>query len=90
MAKRPNLTKLPALRANLSVNQRDFWSVYSVTQSAGSRYESAKGNRAMPQPLAMLLWLHQTGRLTDQDLKKARTATSEFARTRPAARGARK
>ncbi len=49
-------------------NQKDFWSRYGVTQSGGSRYES---DRNIPKPLAILLWLHRTGKITDKDLAAA-------------------
>lgn len=46
-------------------NQKDFWARYGVTQSGGSRYESG---RNIPKPLLILLWLHRSGKVTDQDL----------------------
>ena len=33
--------------------------------SGGSRYESG---RNIPKPLALLLWLHQSGKISDKDL----------------------
>lgn len=90
MAKKPNLTQIPALRAKQGRTQQDFWSTYAVTQSAASRYESAAGNRSMPHPVAMLVWLHQSGYLSDRDLEKAKAATAGFERTRLNARGARR
>ena len=39
-----------------------------VTQSGGSRYESG---RNIPKPLAILLWLHQSGKVSDKDLADA-------------------
>lgn len=89
MSKRPNLTKLRELREKQDINQVNFWAAYGVTQSAGSRYESDQENRSMAQPVAMLIWLHQTGRLTDQELATARDATKGFVRSKPNARGAR-
>lgn len=50
------------------VNQRDFWTRYGVTQSGGSRYESG---RNIPKPLAILLWLHRSGMISDKDLAAA-------------------
>lgn len=55
-------------RKKTGVNQRDFWSRYGVTQSGGSRYESG---RDIPKPLAILLWLHRSGKVTDKDLADA-------------------
>ncbi|BAO28303.1 helix-turn-helix domain-containing protein [Sulfuritalea hydrogenivorans] len=53
-------------KANLS--QVDFWARYGVTQSTSSRYETG---RTIPKPLAILLWLHQSGKVTDKDLAEA-------------------
>jgi hypothetical protein len=49
-------------------NQKDFWKRYGVTQSGGSRYESG---RNIPKPLAILLYLHRSGKVTDKDLAEA-------------------
>lgn len=43
-----------ALRKKLSLNQSQFWSRISVTQSGGSRYESG---RTIPRPVQLLLHL---------------------------------
>jgi len=40
------------LRKSLGLNQSDFWSRLSVTQSGGSRYENG---RRMPGPVRKLL-----------------------------------
>jgi DNA-binding transcriptional regulator YiaG len=42
------------LRKELGMNQTNFWSRVSVTQSAGSRYESG---RTVPSPVKTLLTL---------------------------------
>jgi transcriptional regulator with XRE-family HTH domain len=42
------------LRSKLGMNQADFWSRISVTQSGGSRYESG---RNLPKPVRLLLHL---------------------------------
>ena len=42
------------LRAKLGMNQSEFWSRISVTQSGGSRYESG---RSLPKPVRLLLHL---------------------------------
>ncbi len=55
-------------RTKENLSQKDFWSRYGVTQSGGSRYESG---RDIPKPLAILLWLHRTGKITDKDLADA-------------------
>ncbi len=55
-------------RQKSNLNQTEFWKRYGVTQSGGSRYESG---RSIPKPLGILLWLHQSGKVTDQDLADA-------------------
>jgi DNA-binding transcriptional regulator YiaG len=55
-------------RQKSNLNQTGFWKRYGVTQSGGSRYESG---RNIPKPLAILLWLHQSGKVTDKDLAEA-------------------
>ena len=55
-------------RQKSNLNQTEFWKRYGVTQSGGSRYESG---RNIPKPLAILLWLHQSGKVTDKDLVDA-------------------
>lgn len=42
------------LRNKLGLNQSEFWSRISVTQSGGSRYESG---RSLPKPVQLLLHL---------------------------------
>lgn len=42
------------MRKKLGLNQADFWSRLSVTQSGGSRYESG---RSIPGPVRLLLHL---------------------------------
>ncbi len=64
-AKIPDLT---GARNALGLNQRDYWERYGITQSSGSRYESG---RAVPRPLAMLLRLHNDGKISDKDLAAA-------------------
>ncbi|MCF8184920.1 MAG: helix-turn-helix domain-containing protein [Polynucleobacter sp.] len=55
-------------RKKASLNQKDFWARYGVTQSGGSRYESG---RNIPKPLAILFWLHRSGKISDKDLGEA-------------------
>lgn len=55
-------------RKKQGLNQTEFWTRYGVTQSGGSRYESGRG---IPKPLAILLWLHRSGKITDKDLADA-------------------
>ncbi len=55
-------------RKKQNLNQTEFWTRYGVTQSGGSRYESGRG---IPKPLAILLYLHRSGKVTDKDLADA-------------------
>lgn len=70
MARKQKLdfSNIQADRQKQSLNQSDFWSRYGVTQSGGSRYESG---RNIPKPLAILLYLHRSGKVTDKDLADA-------------------
>ena len=69
MARRIDLKNLADYRRAPGLNQSGFWSRYGVTQSGGSRYESG---RDLPTPVAILVWLRETGRLSDADLEAAR------------------
>ena len=69
MARRIDLKNLADYRRTQGLNQSAFWSRYGVTQSGGSRYESG---RNLPTPVAILVWLRETGRLSDADLEAAR------------------
>jgi DNA-binding transcriptional regulator YiaG len=70
MARKPKLdfSNIVVARKKEGINQKDFWRRYGVTQSGGSRYESG---RNIPKPLAILLWLHRSGKVTDKDLADA-------------------
>jgi len=73
MAAKSKLKPIPKdladFRKQLGLNQGDFWSRYGVTQSGGSRYESA---RSMPMPLKLLVRLHLSGVISDEALKAAK------------------
>ena len=56
-----DLSNLADYRRTLGLNQQAFWSGIGVTQSGGSRYESG---RSLPQPVALLLTLRETGKVT--------------------------
>ena len=56
------------VRKKQNFNQTEFWARFGVTQSGGSRYESG---RNIPKPLAILLWLHRSGKISDKDLADA-------------------
>ena len=60
---------LAEFRKNLGLNQSAFWSRYGVTQSGGSRYESG---RNMPTPMKLLIRLHLSGVISDNELKAAK------------------
>ena len=66
--KKLDISDIATARKKLNLNQKDFWTRYGVTQSGGSRYESG---RNIPKPLAILLWLHQSGKVSDKDLADA-------------------
>lgn len=70
MARKQKLdfTDIGTARKKEGLNQMEFWMRYGVTQSGGSRYESG---RNIPKPLAILLWLHRSGKVTDKDLADA-------------------
>jgi DNA-binding transcriptional regulator YiaG len=62
-------TDLKAFRTKAGLNQSEFWHRYGTTQSGGSRYESGRG---MPSPLQLLMRLHLSGAISDEDLKAAK------------------
>jgi len=66
--KKLDFSDIGAVRTKENLNQTAFWTRYGVTQSGGSRYESG---RNIPKPLAILLWLHRSGKVTDKDLADA-------------------
>lgn len=69
MAKlRFDLSNIADYRRKLGVNQQTFWSGLGVTQSGGSRYESG---RNLPRPVALLLTLRETGKVTEVELAAA-------------------
>jgi DNA-binding transcriptional regulator YiaG len=66
--KKLDFSDIGTTRKKESLNQKDFWARYGVTQSGGSRYESGHNN---PKPLAILLWLHRSGKVAEKDLSEA-------------------
>lgn len=66
--KKLDFSDIALSRKKTNTNQKDFWAKYGVTQSGGSRYEAG---RNIPKPLAILLWLHRSGRVSDKDLGEA-------------------
>ena len=65
---KPLPAKLAEFRNKQGLNQSQFWSRYGVTQSGGSRYESG---RSIPKPTKLLIRLHLSGVISDDDLKAA-------------------
>ena len=66
--KKLDFSDIAMTRKKANLNQLDFWKRYGVPQSGGSRYESG---RNIPKSLGILLWLHQSGKVTDKDLAEA-------------------
>lgn len=60
-----DLLNIAEYRRKLGLNQYAFWSGLGVTQSGGSRYEAG---RNLPRPVAMLLTLRETGKITAAEL----------------------
>lgn len=62
---------LKAMRKELGRNQREFWSMFGVSQPVGSRFEK---DLTPSVPVAMLVWLRTQQKLSDQDLSEALSA----------------
>ena len=63
--------ELKTMRKELGRNQRDFWSMFGVSQPLGSRFEK---DIKPSVPVAMLVWLRTQQKLSDQDLSEALSA----------------
>jgi predicted transcriptional regulator len=63
--------ELKSMRKELGRNQRDFWSMFGVSQPLGSRFEK---DITPSVPVAMLVWLRSQQKLSDQDLTEALSA----------------
>ncbi len=63
--------ELKTMRKELGRNQRDFWSMFGVSQPLGSRFEK---DIKPSVPVAMLVWLRAQQKLSDQDLSEALAA----------------
>ena len=63
--------ELKAMRKELGRNQREFWSMFGVSQPLGSRFEK---DITPSVPVAMLVWLRAHGKLNDHDLADALSA----------------
>lgn len=64
-----DINNLAEYRKKLGLNQSAFWSELGITQSGGSRYESG---RNLPAPVALLLTLRETEKITSKDLATAK------------------
>ena len=73
-----NLDNIQVYRDALGENQTAFWSRFGVTQSGGSRYESG---RNIPKPVRLLIALHASGKLSDEDLRLAAGGKAKRGRT---------
>lgn len=71
--KKLDLKNIQFNRKLSGLNQQQFWSRFGITQSGGSRYESG---RNIPKPAAMLIWLREADKITDQDLQNALKAVA--------------
>lgn len=69
-----DITDIAEHRKKLGVNQQTFWSSLGVTQSGGSRYESGRG---LPKPVAVLLTLRETGKVTKTEIEAALIAVQK-------------
>lgn len=79
-----DLNRLGDLRKRQGLNQYDFWTPLGITQSGGSRYENGpvqganerrlRNGRRVPKPVALLLQLRHSGRITNDDLAGAAKA----------------
>ncbi|WLI91564.1 helix-turn-helix transcriptional regulator [Massilia sp. R2A-15] len=56
---------LRQLRISKRESQATFWARFGVTQSSGSRFETGLG---VPPPVALLIRLYTSGKLSDGDL----------------------
>ena len=63
--------ELKSMRKELGRNQRDFWSMFGVSQPLGSRFEK---DITPSVPVAMLVWLRTHQKLSDHDLAEALSA----------------
>jgi predicted transcriptional regulator len=63
--------ELKSMRKELGRNQRDFWSMFGVSQPLGSRFEK---DVTPSVPVAMLVWLRTHQKLSDHDLAEALSA----------------
>lgn len=56
---------IKAVRKASKLNQTEFWRMFGVTQSGGSRFETG---RDVSHPVAMLMMLHELGYVREDQL----------------------
>ena len=61
-------------RKKLGITQSAFWNELGVSQSGCSRYENG---RDVPKPVALLLTLRESGKITAKDLADAKAAIAK-------------
>ena len=66
--KKLDFSNIAADRHKQGINQAEFWKQYGVKQSTGCRYETGG---TIPMYVAILLWLHRSGKINDKDLAEA-------------------
>ena len=69
-----DIANIADYRKKIGVNQQTFWSPLGVTQSGGSRYESG---RNLPRPVALLVIMRASGKITETDLAAATSAITK-------------
>jgi len=68
--------QIESIRRKASMTQHDFRMRFGVTQSGGSRYAH---ERRIPTPTAIVLWLHDAGRIKGKGLADALKAVKAAA-----------
>ena len=71
MTKKLDLKDIGNYRKATGLNQSQFWNRFGVTQSGGSRYET---QRQPSRAVALLIWLLDKQRITEQDLADTQKA----------------
>jgi DNA-binding transcriptional regulator YiaG len=61
-----SMSELKQFRISKRESQEKFWRRFGVTQSSGSRFETGL---VIPAPVAILLKLYVSGKLSDGDLQ---------------------
>lgn len=67
-SKAPDFGKIAENRRKSGLTQSEYWRRFGATQSGGSRYENG---RRIPTSVGALIWLLETGRISEKDLAAA-------------------